>query len=1318
MRQSEVRPVSGAQAGIWYGQQSSSDQGGYSTAQCLEFQGALDVALLARAAQRALNEADSPFEGFVETETGPGRCGRASPMSLPEIVDLRHRDDARAHAFQEMARRRLAPFDVVGGSLARQALFRLADDHALWWLNLHHLAADAWAYALIQQRAAEHYVAMRKGGEARACWYGQIDAVIEEERRYLESPALERDRTYWRERLVGAPAPVSPAGRFALASAQSIRRERHLESGPSARFQSQCEKQKLGLAEAIMAAGGAFHARLCGRSDVTLGVPMMGRMQGAALKTPMTQVNMLPLRLESSFDATPRTWCLEAGAELGALRRHQRYRHEWLLRDLGRRPGRQPLLGMHVNVLPFDPVGQWPDCRVEKHHLVAGPVEDLVLSVYLGGDGDRMRLALDANPALYDERDVEAHLARLAEWLPAFVETPDRPLCDMSLLSEHDRSMLTRFNATDHPVERTHMATLFERQVAATPDRTALCAQGQCLDYRTLGRRVEALSRRLIVAGLLPGDTVGVALSRSVEMEVALLAIHHAGGAWLPLPLAYPDARLGDMIGRAAPTLLVTQHAEQARLSDLSPVAPIVVDALETVKALEEAETPLVPVAAESPRRDPALAAYVLFTSGSTGRPKGVAVEHHAIVNRILWMQAAYPLGFEDRVLQKTSNGFDVSVWEFLWPVISGATLVMAREGGHREPRYLIDTMIAERITTLHFVPSMLEIFLDELTERDAADLGALRRVIVSGEALTPALEKRFMSCLPGVALENLYGPTEAAVDVSAWHCDGDPACASIPIGRPIWNTRLHVLDERLDPVPVGMSGELYIAGRNLARGYLGQPELTDERFIEQGELEPRSRLYRTGDLARWRHDGALEYLGRIDQQIKLRGQRLEPGEIEAVLLSHSSVSQAVVVAFGSGGETRLVGYAVPAPQAVIDQALLKQHLARHLPDYMVPGAILSLETLPLGATGKLDRRALPTPDQRGGAPVGEDLPASPRQQLMADIFAEVLGLARVGVRDNFFDLGGHSLSALRLSRRIGEALGERLSVAALFESPTVEALDGAIGAAGERQGLGGVLSLRPTGHRPPLFCIHPAGGLAWCYAGLARVVPADYPLYGVQARGLARGETLPANMAAMARDYIEQLRPFKPAGPWCLMGWSVGGMVAHTMAAQLEAEGEEVALLALLDAYPADLWRHMTPPDEAMALGALLRIAGIEPPDESGLCRDRVIELLAREGSAMGQLAPATLDALVDVVINNSRLVRETRHPRFGGDMHFFTAAAPRKEHWLDWRAWQPLVGGRIVNLDIPATHPQLIQTPHLGRIGEEIARLLEAVPGARERA
>ena len=1300
MSQADFLPVSGAQAGIWYGQQSSSCQGGYSTAQCLEFTGNIDVDRLAQAASMAVREADGLFEGFIATDSGPARLavGGARHAEDVGVIDLRGMDDARKRAWQQMSERREASFALQQGPLYRQAIWQLADDHVLWWLNMHHVAADAWAYGLIQQRAAEHYIALGRAEAVKPAWFGRIERVIEEEQRYLESEALEQDRNHWQSVLADDPEPVSPSGRFAPAQAHALRCEMTLDQAQSRQFHDQCVEHRQGLAETILAASGAWYARMCQRPDVTLGVPMMGRMQGAALRTPMTQVNMLPLRLKEDFNATPIQWCQSAAQSLNTLRRHQRYRHEWLLRDLGRRPGRRPLLGMHVNVLPFDSSGQWPQSRVHKHHLVAGPVDDLVFSVYLGGDSEGMRLALDGNPALYDQTELEWHLARLAQWLVAFMASPETPVGELTLTTPQDRQALARFNATDHPVETTHMATLFERQIHKTPGATALIADGVALDYQTLGYQVQALAGYLIEQGLCPGDAVGVALPRSLEMQVALLAIHHVGAAWLPLPLEYPDARLMDIVTRATPRLILSDEMQRARFS------PDLVRVL-TLAETDECQA-LTPGSAA--QRDAELGAYILFTSGSTGKPKGVLVEHHAIVNRILWMQGRYSLGEGDRVLQKTPNGFDVSVWEFLWPMISGAALVMAREGGHRDPRYLIDTIIEEAITTLHFVPSMLDILLDELSDRDIRRMTALRQVFVSGEALSRDLEHRFLTRLPGVALHNLYGPTEAAVDVSAWQCHAADTDSSVPIGAPIWNTRLHVLDAGFQPVPIGMPGELYIAGRNLARGYLGQPELTAERFIDCPTLESDSRLYRTGDLARWRFDGVLEYLGRIDHQVKLRGQRLELGEIESVMLAFDGVAHAVVSVHGSGSSARLIGHVVPDSSGTLIIESLKRHLARVLPDYMVPGVIMTIDELPLSPNGKLDRRALPAPE------AGEEgvAPDTPRQQIMADLFAEVLGLERISIRDNFFDLGGNSLNALQLIRRLNEALGSNFTIATLFEASTIEALDALNMEEAAAGGLDVILPLRESGEASPVFCVHPAGGLAWCYAGLARTLPSSYPLYGLQARGLLPDGRRPETMEEMARDYITQIRRIQPRGPYHLLGWSVGGMIAHTMAALLEREGEDVAMLALLDAYPADLWRDMTPPDEGMALEALLRIAGLAdtaPAINDGSRRAQVIALLQREGSALGQLSSQTLDALVDVVINNSRLVRDTRHLVYHGDMYFFTAATPREEDWLDRRAWQPYIDGRILNLDLPATHPELMHQRHLTTIARHLMEVLE---------
>ena len=480
-----------------------------------------------------------------------------------------------------------------------------------------------------------------------------------------------------------------------------------------------------------------------------------------------------------------------------------------------------------------------------------------------------------------------------------------------------------------------------------------------------------------------------------------------------------------------------------ARIAERLPndFAQLLVDQPDTLSKLSQ-QSELNPSDAQrSAPLQPQHPAYVIYTSGSTGRPKGVLVAQGAIVNRLLWMQSAYKLQSDDRVLQKTPVGFDVSVWEFFWPLAHGATLVIAKPEGHKDPAYLSSLIRTKQLTTVHFVPSMLQAFLQE---PGAGGCSGLRQVMCSGETLSAELQQRFLSTLD-VSLHNLYGPTEAAVDVSFWQCQADAGSGPVPIGRPIWNTRLYVLDGSLQPVPVGVPGELYIAGAGLARGYLKRPALSAERFVADPYGAPGSRMYRTGDLARWRADGVLEFLGRADQQVKIRGFRIEPGEIEAVLLSHPAVAQAAVIAREDRpGDKRLVGYVVPANGQCADPAVLRSHLGQSLPDYMVPAAIVLLDALPLTANGKLDRKALPAPELR--VTTTWQAPGTPQEEVLCTLFAETLGLPRVGIEDNFFELGGDSISSIELVSRARQA-GLLITPRDIFQHQSVEALAAVAGA-------------------------------------------------------------------------------------------------------------------------------------------------------------------------------------------------------------------------------------------------------------------------------
>jgi amino acid adenylation domain-containing protein len=577
---------------------------------------------------------------------------------------------------------------------------------------------------------------------------------------------------------------------------------------------------------------------------------------------------------------------------------------------------------------------------------------------------------------------------------------------------------------------------------------------GERMSYRQLEQRSNQLARYLQQHGVSTGAMVGICLERSAELVVAILAVVKAGAAYVPMDPDYPEQRLQHMAEDAGLKLIISQNNVAGIVAAL-PVTAVNLDAVASDVAQLPATAPEVQLRPED-------LAYVIFTSGSTGRPKGVMNEHRGIVNRLLWMQDEYQLSSNDRVLQKTPFSFDVSVWEFFWPLISGAELVVAKPGGHRDAAYLAETIKVEQITTLHFVPSMLQIFLQNAS---SAGCSSLQRVICSGEALPFDVQRRFFDRFGHAGLHNLYGPTEAAIDVTYWPCARNSAERSVPIGRPVANTRLYIVDAHGQRTALGVPGELWISGVQVARGYVSRDELTAERFIAD-PFNPGSRVYRTGDLARFRDDGAVEFLGRIDHQVKLRGFRIELGEIEAVLDTCSDVDQSVVLLREDvPGLPQLVAYVARA-DLQFDKAAAQEVLAAELPDYMLPGAYVVLPDLPVTPNGKIDRRALPAPE----APQSTEEYVAPRNPLeteVAQIWAELLGVDQVGLRDDFFALGGHSLIAMQLVSRIAASKGVQLPIDSVFITPTLEALCASIAQSGKTEN-NNISTIRRSSRRKP----------------------------------------------------------------------------------------------------------------------------------------------------------------------------------------------------------------------------------------------------------
>jgi amino acid adenylation domain-containing protein len=615
-------------------------------------------------------------------------------------------------------------------------------------------------------------------------------------------------------------------------------------------------------------------------------------------------------------------------------------------------------------------------------------------------------------------------------------------------LLPNESKELTRFSAGElHPksgVWPSTMVDLFSVQAAATPEAVALICErdGQIerLSYAELEARSNQLARHLISLNLGPEQLVAVLLDRSTQMIVTMLGIMKAGAAYLPLDPDYPSARLQFMVSDSRAALLITSKDRLEALEASTLPAVLVLEHAATASAIAAQPSHSVLDQERLSPLHPRHLAYLIYTSGSTGTPKGAGNTHEALVNRLLWMQDSLQLTARDRVLQKTAIGFDVAVWEWFLPLMTGAALVVARPDGQKDTDYLQSMIQAQQVTVMHFVPSMLAVFVESLV---AGRCASLRHIVTSGEALGGPLQSQTLTRLPGVTLWNLYGPTEAAIDVSMWKCRAEDGVQTPPIGYPIWNTQLHILDEGLGLVPVGVVGELYIAGVGLARGYLNRPGLTAERFIAD-PFVAGARMYRTGDLVRRREDGAIEYLGRADHQVKLRGFRIELGEIEAALLAIEGVAQCSVQVRGEGGNQQLVAYLVARDvtlqgQWLRDTAALRQSLLTRLPDYMVPAAFVELERLPLTPNGKLDVKALPAPEFNANIDFRE--PVTPHQKLVATLFSELTNVARVGLDDSFFVLGGHSLLAMRMAAQLSSRTQRDVALRLIFENPTVEGL-------------------------------------------------------------------------------------------------------------------------------------------------------------------------------------------------------------------------------------------------------------------------------------
>ncbi|MFO5600779.1 enterobactin non-ribosomal peptide synthetase EntF, partial [Klebsiella pneumoniae] len=1179
-----------------------------------------------------------------------------------------------------------------GNPLVCHQLLRVGDDRWYWYQRYHHLLVDGFSFPAITRQIAAIYRAWQRGEATPESPFTPFAEVVDEYQRYAGSEAWQRDKAFWQAQRQALPAPASLSaaplgGRAAGSDIWRMKLEMNADAFRRlAGHAPQCQPADLALALTTLWLG-----RLCNRMDYAAGFIFMRRMGSAALTSTGPVLNVLPLAVHIDARETLADLAMRLAGQLKKMRRHQRYDAEQIVRDSGKAAGDEPLFGPVLNVKVFDYQLDIDGVEAVTHTLATGPVNDLELALFPDETGG-LSLEILANKARYDEAELRRHMARLTALLAQFAADPALRCGEAEMLSADELARLAAVNDTAVPLPATTLSALVADQARKTPDAPALADARWQFSYREMRQQVVALAQLLRQRGVKPGDSVAVALPRSVFLTLALHGIVEAGAAWLPLDTGYPDDRLRMMLEDARPSLLIATEDQLARFSDIPGLESLCYQ--QPLAAGDDA-----PLALSKPDHT----AYIIFTSGSTGRPKGVMVGQTAIVNRLLWMQDRYPLSADDVVAQKTPCSFDVSVWEFWWPFIAGAQLVMAEPEAHRDPQAMQQFFARYGVTTTHFVPSMLAAFVASLDADSVAACRTLRRVFCSGEALPTELCREWER-LTGAPLHNLYGPTEAAVDVSWYPACGSELAAvtgsSVPIGWPVWNTGLRILDAAMRPVPPGVAGDLYLTGIQLAQGYLGRPDLTASRFIAD-PFAPGERMYRTGDVARWLTNGAVEYLGRSDDQLKIRGQRIELGEIDRVMLALPDVGQAVShacvfnQAAATGGDARqLVGYLVSDSGLPLDTAALKARLAEQLPPHMVPVVLMQLAELPLSANGKLDRKALPLPTlggERSGRP-----PEPGMETLVAAAFSQLLGCEVNDIDADFFALGGHSLLAMRLAAQLSRQLARQVTPGQVMVASTVGKLSALLAAdlsdeQAQRLGLDTLLPLRES-DGPTLFCFHPASGFAWQFSVLARYLSPRWSITGIQSPRPQGPMASAASLDEVCEHHLQTLLAQQPHGPYYLFGYSLGGTLAQGIAARLRQRGEAVAFLGLLDTWPPETQNW-----------AEKEANGLDPEVLAEIDREREAFLAAQQGQASGELFSAIEGNYADAV----RLLTTAHSAKFDGKATLFVAEKTRQEGMDPQVVWGPWVGELVV-FSQNCAHVDIISPQAFEAIGPVVREIL----------
>jgi amino acid adenylation domain-containing protein len=1151
-------PLTESQREIWLAAQMGGAAAvAYNESLRFEFHGAFDVEVFRAALGQVLQR--HPILLASISPDGQSQQVRTDYKLDVPLLDFRGQDkEKKERELTAMLEREVSePFDLVAGPMLRVKIACLSDDHYVVIWTAHHIICDGWSVGILVRELATIYSALKKG----------IQPVLPAPASFREY-ALENqsDRAeardavaFWSKQFAEIPPPLelpTDRPRPAIRSAKAASHSWIVDASVQESLKRIAGQQRTTLVVVLLAALKGLFCRLTGETDLVVALAVAGQAVSGKTRLVGQCVNTLPIRTrlnaEESFlenvkavrksvlDAYEHNQC-----SLGSI-----VQHLHMTRNLSR----PPLVDVYFNV-----DRDTSDVKFEGVEFACAgnpkPALHFDLFFNLIEKPNGLSILCTYNTDLFDDATIARWLKYYETLIRGIAANPTEALVALPLLPESERKeLIVGRNRTqiDFPKQKT-LTEWFESRVEETPDAEAVAFENDHLTYGELSRRATQLAHRLKKVGVGPNVLVGLSVERSLDMLVALLGILRSGGAYVPLDPSFPEDRLAYMVEDSGMQVLVTHRGLEERLR-VRPDSIIRLDSDWEDIAKESTDHGTLPGA------DPERLAYVLYTSGSTGKPKGVEIQHSALINLLLSVQREPGFTAKDTMLAVTTLSFDIAGLEIYLPLISGGKVAIASYDESRDPKRLMERIRHSNCSVMQATPA---------TWRALVDAGwggsSTLKILCGGESAPRDLVKELLPrCME---LWNMYGPTETTI----WSTVHSVTSAEgpIPIGRPIANTQTFVLDAHRNPVPDGAVGELFIGGAGLARGYLHRPELTQERFIES-PFEPGARLYRTGDLARWIPGSNLECLGRVDNQVKLRGFRIELGEIEAALSNHATVGQCVVIAREDNpGDKRLVAYFELRPGTLANLGDLKTHLAKSLPDYMIPSIFVPLEKLPLTPNGKIDRNALPAPaGQHIEIDGGYVAPRDPLEQALARIWAKVLKVKRVGVRDNFFDLGGHSLTAVRMLAEVQKLAGKNLPLATLFQASTVESFAELLRRDGWTPSWSSLVPIQPLGQKPLLFLVHGAEGNVLLYRQLSQYLGTDQPVYGLQSKGLGGDGSLNVTVEDMASQYVKEIRTVQPHGPYFLGGYCLGGTIAFEMAQQLSAMGEPVGLVMMLGAY------------------------------------------------------------------------------------------------------------------------------------------------------